>query len=77
MPEKKNKFSIGLPLKNLALLPSYFNYILVHLKTKNTSQARIKPKIFGHFRPEPGPNPTRKALPDLKLCASGYNLSWL
>ena len=29
------------------------------------SQARIKPKIFVNFRPEP--DPTRKARPDLQL----------
>ena len=33
-------------------------------KTKNTFQARIKPEIFVNFRPEPGPNPTRKARPE-------------
>ena len=39
--------------------------------TKSTSQARIKPYIFANFRSEPGPNqnPSRKARPDLQLCA--------
>ena len=51
MPEKKTKVKLG--LKNLlAMLPSYFDYIFVYLK-KSTSQARIKPKIFVNFRPEP------------------------
>ena len=35
------------------MLPSYFDYILVHLKQKSTSQARIKPEIFVNFKPEP------------------------
>ena len=37
------------------------------LRTKSTSQARTNPKIFVNFGPEPGPNPTRKALTDLEL----------
>ena len=34
---------------------------------KGTSQARIKSEIFVNSRPELGPNPTRKAWPDLQL----------
>ena len=37
------------------MLPSYFDYIFVHLKQKSISQARIKPEIFVDFRPEPDP----------------------
>ena len=42
------------------------------LKTKSTSQARIKHDIFVNFRPKPGPNPnpTRKTRPDLQLWCS-------
>ena len=35
--------------------------------TNSTSKARIKPEIFVNFRPEHGPNPTRKSGPDLHL----------
>ena len=41
-------------MKNLAMLPSYFAYIFVHLKHK-VRQARIKPEILVNFRPEPDP----------------------
>ena len=51
MPEKKTKFKLG--LKNLSMLLNYFTYIFCALKTKNMSQARIKPEIFVNFRPEP------------------------
>ena len=50
------------------MLPNYFDYIFVHLRQKSTSQAQIKPEIFVNFRPEPNPNPTQKARPDLQLC---------
>ena len=49
---KNPKVKLG--LKNLAMLPSYFDYFCT-LKTKSTSQARVKPAIFVNFRPEPGP----------------------
>ena len=63
MPEKKTKVKLG--LKNLAMLPNYFDYIFVHLRKKITSQARINSKVFVNFRPEPcpNPNPTRKVRP--------------
>ena len=47
------------------MLPSYFDYIFVHLKQK----VRIKPEMFVNFRPESGLNPTRKVWPDLQLCS--------
>ena len=47
MPEKKTK--VKLPLKNLAKLPSYFDYIFVHLRQK----VRLRPEIFVNVRPEP------------------------
>ena len=43
---KKTKVQLG--LKNLAMLPSYFNYIFVRLRLK----VRLKPEIFVNFRPE-------------------------
>ena len=58
MPEKKTKVKLG--LKNVAMLPRYFNYIFVHLRKKNTSQVQS----FVNFRPELGPSPTKKFLPD-------------
>ena len=54
MPEKKTKLKVG--LKNLAMLSSYFDYIFVHLRQKNTSQARIQPEILVNCRPEPEPD---------------------
>ena len=46
------------------MLPSYYNYIFVHLRQKGRFLARIKPKIFVNFRPEPDP----KSPSDLQLC---------
>ena len=57
MPEKKRK----LGLKNLAMLPSYFDYIFVHLRQKSTSQARNKHEILSTL----GTNPARnRTLPE-------------
>ena len=50
--------------ENLAMLPSYFVYIFVHLRQK----ARLRHVIFVNFRIEPSLNPTRTARPDLQLC---------
>ena len=66
MPPKKPKFKLG--QKNLAMLPSYFDYILVHLRQKSTYQARIKPKNLSTL----GPKRTRKARPDLQLCSGNF-----
>ena len=52
-----------LGLKNLAMLPSYFDYIFVRLKQK----ARLRPDLSPKFLSTSGPNPTRKARPDLQL----------
>ena len=49
MLEKKTK--VKLDLKSLAMLPSYFDYIFVHLRQK----VCLKPAIFINFRPEPDP----------------------
>ena len=56
-------------LKNLSMLPSYFDYFFVHLRQKVRLKPELSPEIFVNFRPDPGPNPTRKAWPDLPLCA--------
>ena len=51
MPEKKLK----LCLKNLAILPSYFDFIFVHLRQKVHLKPELSPKFLSAF----GPNPTR------------------
>ena len=53
MPEKKTK--VKLVLKNLAILPSYFDYIIVHLRKKHVSgpnEARNFCRIQARTRPE-------------------------
>ena len=61
MPEKKTKAKLG--LKHLAMLPSYFDYIFVHLRQK----VRLRPELSPKFLSTLGPNLTRKAQPDLQL----------
>ena len=56
-----------LGLKNLAMLPSYFDYIFVHLRQK----VRLRPEISPTFLSTLGPNPIRKARPDLQLWIDG------
>ena len=46
------------------MLPSYFDYIFVHLRQK----VRLRPELSPKFLSTLGPNPTRKARPDLQLC---------
>ena len=41
--QKKTKVNLG--LKNLAMLPSYFDYIFMHLREK----ARLRPKLSSKF----------------------------
>ena len=43
--------------------PSHFDDIFVHLRQK----ARLKPELSTKFLSTLGPNPTRKARPDLQL----------
>ena len=43
MPRKNSKVKLG--LKNLAMLPSYFDYIFVHLRQK----ARLRPELSLKF----------------------------
>ena len=64
MPEENTKVMLG--LKNLAMVPSYFNYNFVHRKQK----ARLRPDLSPKFLTISGPNPTRKARPDLQLCSN-------
>ena len=61
MPEKKTKVKLG--LKNLAILPSYFDYTFVHLRQKICLRPDLSPKFLSTL----GPNPAQKARPDLQL----------
>ena len=62
MTEKNPKVKSG--LKNLAMLPSYFDYIFV-LQRKTE---RLRPELSPKFLSALGLNPTRKARPDLQFC---------
>ena len=53
MPGKNSKVKLG--LKNLAMLPSYFEHIFVHLRKK----ARLRPELSPKFLSTLGPNPAR------------------
>ena len=55
---------VKLGRKNLAMLPSYFDYIFVHLRQK----VRLWPELSPKFLSTSGPNQTQKARPDLQLC---------
>ena len=44
-----------LGMKNLAMLPNYFDYIFVHLKQK----ACLRPDLSPRFLSNSGPNPAR------------------
>ena len=61
MPEKKTKVKLG--LRNLAMLPSYFDYIFVHVRQKVRLTPKLSPKLLSTL----GPNPTQKARSDLQL----------
>ena len=50
---KKTKVKLG--LKNLAMLPSDFDYIFVHLRQK----ARLRPELSLKFLSTFGPNPAK------------------
>ena len=45
------------------MLPSYFDYIFVHLSQKARLRLELSPKLLSTL----SPNPTRKARPDLQL----------
>ena len=53
MPEKKTK--VKLALKNLAMWPSYLDYIFVQRRQK----IRLRPELSPKFLSTLGPNPTR------------------
>ena len=53
MPQKKTKVKLG--LKNLAMLPIYFDHIFVHLRQK----VRLRPELSPKFMSTLGPNPAQ------------------
>ena len=53
MPEKKTKVKLG--LKDLAMLPCYFDYIFVDLRQK----VRLRPDLSPKFSSTLGPNPAQ------------------
>ena len=67
MPGKNPK--VKLSLKNLAILPNYFDYIFVQLKQKARLRREISPKFLSTLRP----NPKRNARLDLQLCKEEQN----
>ena len=68
MLEKTPKVKLG--LKNLAMLPSYFDYIFVHRR----QNVRFKPELSPKSLSTLGQNPNRNARPDLQLwfCMSHF-----
>ena len=52
------------------MLLSYFGYIFVHLRQKVRFRSEFSPKFLSTL----GPNPTRKARPDLQLWFKGLKL---
>ena len=64
MPEKNPKVKLG--LKKFAMLPSYFDYIFVHLRQILRLRPNLSPKFLSSL--DPNLSPTPKAPPDLPLC---------
>ena len=61
MPGKKRKLNYR--SEKFSMLPSYFDYIFVHLGQK----VRLRPQLSSKFLSNLGPNPTYKTRPDLQL----------
>ena len=51
MPENKPKVKLG--LKNLAMLPRYFDRIFVHLRQKVRFRPELSPKFLSTLSPNP------------------------
>ena len=47
------------------MFPSYFDYIFVQVQLRQ--KLRLRPEVSPKFLPTSGPNPNRKARPDLQL----------
>ena len=61
-PKKKTKVTLG--LKNLAMLPSYFDYIFVHLRQKARLRPKLSLKFLSTFSPNSARTRTRPKKPD-------------
>ena len=61
MPEKNPKVKLG--LKNLAMLPSYFDYVFVHLRQKAGLRPELSPKFLSTLGPNPARNQARPEKP--------------
>ena len=57
------------------MLPTYFDYIFVFVQLRR--KARLRPELSPKFLSTLGPNPTRKARPNLQLCAFLRNTALL
>ena len=53
------------------MLPSYFDYIFVHLRQKERLRTELSPKFLSTLVP----NPTQKARPDLQLWFSLFSFN--
>ena len=49
MPKPGQKVNLG--LKNLAMLPSYFDYIFVHIRQKARLRPELSPKLVSTLGP--------------------------
>ena len=54
------------------MLPTYFDYIFVHLRQKVPLKPELSPKFMSTLGPNP--HPTRKARPDLQLWGGGWEI---
>ena len=52
-----------LRLKNLAMLPIYFDYIFVHVRQKVRLRPELSPKFFSTLGPNPARTRTRSKKP--------------
>ena len=57
-------------MKNLAMLPSYFDYIFVHLRQK----VRLRPQLSPKFLSTLGPDPPRLTTLEPSTRFQGVNL---
>ena len=60
MPEKTK---VKLCLKNLVMLPSYFDYIFEHLRQKARLRLELSPKFLSTLGPNPAPTRPEKPGP--------------
>ena len=72
MPEKNPKVKLG--PKNLAMLPSYFDYIFVRLKQKVPPRPELNPKFLPTSDPNPALTRTRPEKPGATYNSETLNL---